>query len=64
MIMRSRLHFLGRDYSPNSVFVETIPSDIMMRFRGQSYPLPRPIQSYNSQFGIGKYRGILYAKGR
>ena len=61
--MRSKLHFLGQDYSPNNVFIKTIPSDIMVRFRGQSYPLPRPLQNVSSQFGIRKYRGILYSKG-
>lgn len=61
--MRSKLRFLGQEYSPNNVFVETIPSDILVRFRGQSYPLPRPIQGFDSQFEIRKYRGILYSKG-
>lgn len=60
---RSKLRFLGQNYSPNQVFVETIPSDIMVRFRGQSYPLPRPIQKIDSQFEIRKYRGVLYSKG-
>ena len=61
--MKSQLRFLGQDYFPNNIFVETIPSDIMMRFRGQSYFLPRSTQSCHSQFGIRKYRGILYSKG-
>lgn len=60
--MRTTLRFLGQDYSDNSIFIETIPSDIMVRFRGQSYPLPRPIQNFSSQFGMRKYRGILYSK--
>ena len=60
--MRTTLRFLGRDYSDNSIFIETIPSNIMVRFRGQSYFLPRPIQNFNSQFGMRKYRGILYSK--
>lgn len=61
--MRSTLRFLGQDYSPDNVFVETIPSDILVRFRGQTYPLRRPIQSFNRQFELRKYRGILYSKG-
>ncbi|MGD1917747.1 MAG: DUF4278 domain-containing protein [Pleurocapsa sp.] len=60
--MRSKLRFLGQDYSPNNIFVETIPSDIMVCFRGQSYPLTRPLQSFDSKLEIRKYRGILYTK--
>ena len=60
--MRSKLRFSGQDYSPNNVFVETIPSDIVVRFRGQSYPLPRPIYRFNYKFELRKYQGILYTK--
>ena len=61
--MRSKLRFLGQDYSPSNVSIETIPSDILVRFRGQSYPLPRSVQNFNSQFAVRKYRGVLYSKG-
>ena len=56
-----KLRFLGQDYLPNNVRVETIPSDISVRFRGQPYQLRRPVQ-LKLQFGIRTYRGILYCK--
>ena len=62
-VIKSKLRFLGQEYFPNNTFVETIPSDIMVRFRGQSYSLPRPFQSINPEFGMRKYRGVLYTKG-
>ena len=57
-----KLRFLGQDYSPNNVRVETIPSDIIVRFRGQSYQLRRPVDILKPQFGIRTYRGIVYCK--
>ena len=60
--MKIKLRFLGQNYSPSNYIVETIPSDIMASFRGQSYPLPRPLQNFDTQFAIRKYRGILYLK--
>lgn len=57
-----KLRFLGQDYSPNSVRVETISSDIIVRFRGQPYQLRRLVALLKPQFGIRTYRGILYCK--
>lgn len=56
-----KLRFLGRYYSPNNVRVETIPSDIVVRFRGQPYQLHGPVE-LKLQFDIRIYRGILYCK--
>lgn len=58
---KMKLRFLGQDYSPNNVRVETSPSDIIVRFRGQPYQLTRPVE-LKRQFGIRTYRGILYCK--
>ncbi|MGL5940093.1 MAG: DUF4278 domain-containing protein [Waterburya sp.] len=57
-----RLHFLGQTYHTTDQLVETIPSDLTAHFRGQSYQLRRPIQTYQPHFCIRKYRGILYLK--
>ena len=57
-----KLQFLGQSYPQNNVRVETIPSDITVRFRGQPYVLYRPVHRYQSQFCIRKYRGVLYSK--
>lgn len=56
------LRFLGQVYSTSNVQVETVPSDLTVCFRGQTYNLRRPIQTAKSQFGIRIYRGVLYGK--
>ncbi|MEO1006508.1 MAG: DUF4278 domain-containing protein [Cyanobacteria bacterium J06638_38] len=56
------LHFLGQVYSTNDIQIETVASDIKAHFRGQTYHLRRPLTNFKSQFGIRKYRGILYTK--
>ena len=58
-----KLRFLGQNYSFNSVVVETIPSDTIARFRGQSYALRRPLQRFKSPVGIRQYRGVVYLRG-
>ena len=60
--MKAKLRFFGQNYSPSNDKVVTIPSDIRICYRGQSYLLRRPLQSFTPQFVIRKYRGILYFK--
>ena len=55
-----KLRFLGQAYSTSNNQVETIPSDYTACFLGQRYTLRRPIQTFKSQLGIRKYRGIVY----
>ena len=57
-----KLRFLGQEYSPNNYQVKTIPSDIMVCYRGQSYPLRRSLQNFSPPLYLRKYRGILYIK--
>ena len=56
------LRFLGQTYSSCNQFVETIPSDITVSFRGQSYRLRVPRQSFKSKPDIRIYRGVGYCK--
>lgn len=57
-----QLHFLGKAYTTHNVRVETVPSDLTARFRGQTYHLRRPIQTYRSPLDVRIYRGIAYCK--
>lgn len=57
-----KLRFLGQEYSQSNYIVKTIPSDIMVCYRGQNYPLRRSSQNFSQQFYLRKYRGILYLK--
>ncbi|VEP15747.1 conserved hypothetical protein [Hyella patelloides LEGE 07179] len=57
-----KLRFLGQTYSTYNQPVETIPSDITARFRGQSYALRRPIHNFKSQLSLRIYRGVVYSK--
>ncbi|MDJ0632592.1 MAG: DUF4278 domain-containing protein [Xenococcaceae cyanobacterium MO_188.B29] len=55
-----KLRFLGQVYSTSNNQVETIPSGYTACFLGQSYTLRRPIQTFKSQLGTRKYRGVAY----
>ena len=55
-----KLRFLGQTYYTSSDRIETIPSDCTACFLGQSYHIRRPIQTFKSQLGVRKYRGIVY----
>lgn len=55
-----RLRFLGHAYYTFDRQIETVASQHTAHFLGQSYTLRRPIQTYKSQLGIRKYRGVIY----
>ena len=55
-----KLHFLGHTYSTSNHQVNTVASLHTARFLGQSYTLRRPIQTFKSQLGVRKYRGVIY----
>ena len=54
------LRFLGQAYSTSNYQVDTIASEHTGHFRGHSYTLRRPRQTFKSQLGVRKYRGVIY----
>ena len=57
-----KLHFLGQTYFASERVVETVPSDLTLCFRGQSYILRRPLENFKSNLEMRIYRGISYYK--
>ena len=55
-----KLRFLGQAYFASNNQVETVASDYTARFLGQNYTIRRPVQTFKSQLGIRKYRGVFY----
>ena len=55
-----QLRFLGQAYSTENNQIRTIATEQTARFLGQSYKPRRSVQSFNSQLGLRKYRGIAY----
>ena len=57
-----KLRYRGITYSNQNAQVETIASDGVARFLGQTYSLRRPVQKFKRQIGLRKYRGISYGQ--
>ena len=60
VVLRQGLRSLRQTYSAANHQVETVASDCTARFLGQNYTLRRPIQTFKSQLGVRKYRGVVY----
>ena len=57
-----KLRYRGTTYSNQSAQVETVPSDGVAQFLGQTYSLRDPVQKFNNQLGLRKYRGVSYGQ--
>ncbi|MEM6697809.1 MAG: DUF4278 domain-containing protein [Bacteroidota bacterium] len=54
------LRFLGQTYASNTHQVPTVTTENTAHFLGQDYTVRRPVQTFRSQTGLKKYRGISY----
>ncbi|MGD1920393.1 MAG: DUF4278 domain-containing protein [Pleurocapsa sp.] len=56
------LRFMGQTYAASNIKSETVPSNLIAQFKGQSYNVPIPIRTIKPQLreGIRKYRGVTY----
>ena len=55
-----KLRYRGITYSNQNAQVETVASDGVAKFLGQTYSLRHLVQSFKPQIGLRKYRGIAY----
>ena len=57
-----KLRYRGITYSTQNTQVETVASDGVAQFLGQTYSLPCPVQKFKKPLGLRKYRGISYGQ--
>ncbi|MDJ0902281.1 MAG: DUF4278 domain-containing protein [Xenococcus sp. MO_188.B8] len=55
-----QLRYRGITYSNQNTQVETVASDGVAKFLGQTYSLRHPVQRFKPHLGLRKYRGIAY----